>query len=113
MPADPKEYTYLWKDRIVSHPAILGGKPIIKGTRLSVEFVTDRVCSIHTNVDAFLEEYTQVSGDDVRACLEYAATGARLSNVNRAEMDQRVSEEENQRKKEWLIEWQNKNATAG
>ena len=43
MAVNPEEYTYLWKDRIVSHPEILGGKPIVKGTRLSVEFVTDRL----------------------------------------------------------------------
>lgn len=40
MPADPKKYTYLWKDHIVSRPEIPGGKPIIKDARLSVEFVT-------------------------------------------------------------------------
>ena len=43
MPADPKKYTYLWKDRIVSHPEFPGGKPIIKAPRLSVEFVTDNL----------------------------------------------------------------------
>lgn len=40
MPADPKKYTYLWKDHIVSHPEFPGGKPIIKAPRLSAEFVT-------------------------------------------------------------------------
>ena len=30
MPADPKKYTYHWKDHIVSHPEFPGGKPIIK-----------------------------------------------------------------------------------
>ena len=113
MPVDPKDYTYLWKDRIVSHPNILGGKPIIKGTRLSVEFVTDRVCTSHFTVEDFLEQYAQVSEDDVRACLEYAATGARLSNVSWAELDQRLNEQEERRKKEWLKEWLNQNAAAG
>ncbi len=113
MPVDPKEYTYLWKGCIVSNPEILGGKPIIKGTRLSVEFVTDRVCSMHPTVEAFLEEYTQVTRDDVDACLEYAATGAKLSNTTWAELDQFMNEKEEHRKKKWLEEWVAKNASAG
>ena len=54
MPIDPKEYTYLWKDRIVSHPEILGGKPIIKDTRLSVEFVTDMLRVVDVTEGWFL-----------------------------------------------------------
>ena len=45
MPVDPKKYTYLWKDHIVSHPEIPGGKPIIKAPRLSAELVTDNLDS--------------------------------------------------------------------
>ncbi len=30
-----------WKDRIVLDPAILSGKPVVKGTRLAVEFIID------------------------------------------------------------------------
>ncbi len=113
MPIDPKDYTHLWKDRIVSHPEILGGKPTIKGTRLSVEFVTDRVCSVHTTVEQFLKEYTQVTQEDVYACLEYAATGAKLSNITWAELNRRMDEEDEHRKKEWLAQWAEKNASAG
>ena len=113
MPVDPKEYTYLWKDRIVSHPGILGGKPVIKGTRLSVEFVTDRVCTTHATVEAFLDEYTQVTRDDVNACLEYAATGAKLSNFDWAELDQEMNEKEEQRKRRWLTDWRNEDAASG
>lgn len=113
MPIDPKDYTYLWKDRIVSHPEILRGKPIIKGTRLSVEFVTDRVCSVHTTMEGFLKEYAQITQEDVHACLEYAATGAKLSNFTRANYDQWMDEEEEKRKREWLANWEEKNASAG
>ena len=55
MGVDPKEYTYLWKDRIErGHPAILGGKPIIKGTRLSVEFVAACKCDVSVRYGGFL-----------------------------------------------------------
>ena len=113
MPIDPGDYTNLWRNRIVSHPEILGGKPIIKGTRLSVEFVTDRVCSVHVTIDGFLKEYTQVTQEDVHACMEYAATGAELSNSSWADHDRLMDEEEAKRKREWLAEWQEKNASAG
>ena len=113
MPINPRDYTYLWKDRIVSHPEILGGKPIVKGTRLSVEFVTDRVCSVHATMEGFLEEYTQITREDVHACLEYAATGAKLSNFTWADYDRWMDEEEARRKREWLADWKEKNASAG
>ena len=113
MPVDPKDYTHLWKDRIVSHPGILGGKPIIKGTRLSVEFVTDRVCTSHATVEVFLDEYGQLTRDDVNACLEYAATGAQLSNFSPTETDQAMNERDEQRKKKWLANWQNEDAAPG
>ena len=113
MPIDPKDYTYLWKGRIVSHPEILGGKPIIKGTRLSVEFVTDRLCGGNFTEEEFLVEYSHVTREDILACLEYASTGAKLSNFTWAEFDQWMNEQEEQRKKKWLAEWQEKNASAG
>ncbi len=112
MPIDPKEYTYLWKDRIVSHPEILGGKPIIKGTRLSVEFVTDMLRVVDVTEDWFLEEYHPlVTREDLHACLEYAATGAKLSNFTWSDYNRRMDEEEEREKREWLAEWKKKNAS--
>ena len=113
MPVDPKDYTYLWKDRIVSHPGILGGKPIIKGTRLSVEFVIDWLSGGYVTEDQFLEEYTHVTREDLFACLEYASTGAKLSNITWAELDQWMNEQEAQRKRKWLEGWAERNAISG
>jgi len=47
-------------ERITVNPRILGGKPIIEGTRISVEFILDLLAS-------------DVSEEDIRACLRYAA----------------------------------------
>ena len=41
----------LWQDRIVKDPQILGGKPIVKGTRLSVEFITNELERGRTEAD--------------------------------------------------------------
>lgn len=99
MPVDPKEYTRLWKDRIVSHPQILAGKPIIKGTRLSVEFVLDELRRDGVSVESFLQGYDgYISREDIQACREFAATGARLYVTTWAELDGWMDGREESRK---------------
>jgi uncharacterized protein (DUF433 family) len=61
-----------WQDRIVIDSEILAGKPIIKGTRISVEFVIDLLGRGWT-VDRVLHEYDHLTPDDVQACLAYAS----------------------------------------
>ena len=113
MGVDPKEYTYLWKDRIVSHPGILGGKPIIKGTRLSVEFVADEMRRVGVTEGSFLREFSSLDREDINACLEYASTGAKLSVSNRGDLDRWMDEDDERKRNEWLAEWKRKNAPAG
>lgn len=59
-------------DRIVTNPEILGGKPIIKGTRLSVEFILELLASGMTKED-ILADYPHITEEDLYAVLEYAA----------------------------------------
>ena len=59
-------------DRIVANPNILGGKPIIRGTRLSVEFILDLLAS-DVSEEEILEDYAHITKDDIHACLRYAA----------------------------------------
>jgi uncharacterized protein (DUF433 family) len=61
-----------WQDRIVSDPKMLGGKPIIKGTRIAVEFVVDLFAKGWT-IEQILSEYDHLKLEDIRACLAYAA----------------------------------------
>ena len=60
-----------WKGRIVVDPEILLGKPTIKGTRMSVEFVIELLGGGATVTD-ILEEYGHVTAEDIQACLGYA-----------------------------------------
>jgi uncharacterized protein (DUF433 family) len=60
-----------WRDRIIADPAILVGKPIIKGTRIAVEFVIDLLARGWTT-EQILREYDHLTLDDIRACLAYA-----------------------------------------
>lgn len=58
--------------RIVSNPKILGGKPVINGTRLSVEFILNRLASGASEKE-ILENYPRITLEDIHACLAFAA----------------------------------------
>jgi len=61
-----------WRERIVVDPKILVGKPVIKGTRISVEFVVDLLARGWT-VEQVLKEYDHLTREDIQACLAYAS----------------------------------------
>jgi uncharacterized protein (DUF433 family) len=58
--------------RITTNPEILGGKPIIKGTRISVEFILELLAS-HVTENEILLDYPHLTKEDIYACLTYAA----------------------------------------
>jgi uncharacterized protein (DUF433 family) len=60
-----------WQDRIVVDPGILVGKPVVKGTRLAVEFIIDLLAQGWTEAE-ILRNYPGLTREDVRACLVYA-----------------------------------------
>lgn len=57
--------------RIVSDPKILDGKPIIKGARISVEFVLELLRS-DMSFDEILEEYNDLTKADLEAAIGFA-----------------------------------------
>lgn len=57
--------------RIVLDPAILTGKPVIRGTRLSVEFVIGLMADGWSEAD-ILANYPGLKSEDIIACLAYA-----------------------------------------
>ncbi len=59
-------------ERIESNPGILTGKPVVRGTRLSVEFIVSQLAHGRAIPD-LLEEYSHLTQEDVKACLLYAA----------------------------------------
>ena len=61
-----------WQDRIERKPGVLVGKPVITGTRISVEFVLDCLADGWT-MDELLDGYPHITRDDVLACLRYAS----------------------------------------
>jgi len=59
-----------WKDYIVADPAVLGGKPTIKGTRISVEFVIQRLAQGWTEAQ-LLENYPRLTPKHLQAVFAY------------------------------------------
>ena len=60
-----------WDDRIAVDSGVVVGKPVIKGTRITVEFVIDLMARGWTT-EQILREYDHLTPEDVRACLNYA-----------------------------------------
>ncbi len=60
------------KKRIVVDPKIMGGKPVIKGTRIPVYFILELLSNGWT-IDDILKEYPHLSREDVLAAIKYAA----------------------------------------
>ena len=59
-------------DRIEINPTICGGKPVIRGTRIMVRNILGMVAGGYT-IDKIVASYPDLSEEDVRAALEYAA----------------------------------------
>jgi uncharacterized protein (DUF433 family) len=60
-----------WQAHITADPAVLRGKPVIKGTRISVELVLECLARGWT-LDDLLAQYPHLSREAVAACLDYA-----------------------------------------
>ena len=69
-----------WQERIIVDPQILVGKPVIKGTRLAVEFIVDLLAQGWSD-DEILRNYPGITQDDIRACLSYASEILRAEKI--------------------------------
>ena len=67
-------------DRIVVDPKILTGKPVVRGTRVSVELVVELLAAGWSHAQ-ILASYQHLSEEDIRACLAYASELLREEKV--------------------------------
>ena len=61
-----------YKERIASDPDIMLGKPIIKGTRITVELILMKL-SEGMDIEELLEAYPHLTKEDIFAALSYSA----------------------------------------
>ena len=69
-----------WQSRITIDPNILVGKPIIKGTRLAVEFIIDLLSQGWSN-NEILRNYPSITIADIQACLAYASAALKSEKI--------------------------------
>ena len=72
-----------YHDRITADPAILVGKPVVRGTRISVKAVLERLAD-NPNLDELFAAFPRLTPEDVRACLTYASALAAGEEVQPA-----------------------------
>lgn len=63
------------KIRIISNPKILGGKPVITGTRISVELIMNFLAA-GMSIKEIISEYPELKKSEVVAAIEYATKGS-------------------------------------
>ncbi|HVA47000.1 MAG TPA: DUF433 domain-containing protein [Pirellulales bacterium] len=69
-----------WEERIEINPRVLVGKPVIKGTRLAVEFIVELLANGWSQ-QQIIDNYPGITSDDIQACLHYAADTLKSERV--------------------------------
>jgi uncharacterized protein (DUF433 family) len=69
-----------WQKYITVDPAVLVGKPIIKGTRLAVEFIVGLMAQGWPEAE-IIRNYPGLTSEEIRACLAYATETLREEKV--------------------------------
>jgi uncharacterized protein (DUF433 family) len=69
-----------WQDRISVDPKVLVGKPVIKGTRIAVEFLVELLANGWTH-EQILKNYPHLAEEDIQAALHYAAETVKQKHV--------------------------------
>jgi uncharacterized protein (DUF433 family) len=61
-----------WRTRVEINQDVLVGKPVVRGTRIAVEFIVELLSQGWTESE-LLENYPNLTSEDVKACLAYAS----------------------------------------
>ncbi len=60
-----------YQDRITANPKVMLGKPVIKGTRITVELILRKIAGGYS-FDEIIEMYAHITKEDIMACVSYA-----------------------------------------
>ena len=69
-----------WHEHIVADPEILFGKPVIKGTRIPVDLIFEKIAEGYS-FDELVAAYPKITKEDIQACLLYGADNAKHDKV--------------------------------
>ncbi len=71
-------------ERIITDPKIMVGKPVVKGTRISVYLVLNLIAHGKTTKQ-IIDDYPDLTQADIKACLEYAARHMQYEETRKLE----------------------------
>lgn len=69
-----------WRERIDRNPEVMLGKPVIRGTRITVEIILERLADGWNDSD-LLAAWPHLTREDIRAAQAYAAASLRSDEV--------------------------------
>ena len=69
-----------WREWIVSNPSVMMGKPVIVGTRITVELILEKLAAGET-VEDLLEAHPRLTREAIQAALAFAAEALRADVV--------------------------------
>jgi len=69
-----------WKEHLSSDPSVMFGKMVIKGTRIPVELILEKLAMGQT-YDELLEAYPRITTTDIQACLWFAAENTKHEKI--------------------------------
>ena len=72
--------------RIALNPSVMAGKPVIRGTRLTVEYIVNLLAH-GAGFDEILEEYEGLTREDIRACLLFASRTFQSTEILSSSME--------------------------
>ncbi len=69
-----------WREWIVSNPSVMMGKPVIAGTRITVELILEKLAAGET-IEDLLEAHPRLTREAIQAALAFAAEALRADVV--------------------------------
>lgn len=69
-----------YKNLIISNPSIMMGKPVIAGTRITVEYILEKLAAGET-IEQILEAHPRLTREALQAALEFAAEALRADVI--------------------------------
>ena len=69
-----------WQEHIELKPGVMCGKPVIKGTRITVELILERLGD-GCNVDDLIQSYPHITPEHIRAAQAYAAASLATDDI--------------------------------
>ena len=76
-----------WEKHIVRDRKIFGGKPTVKGTRISVDLIMSELGWGMTDADIIEYHYPYLAAEDIAACREYVAAGEPMACITDPKID--------------------------